>query len=170
AVSAVNADASATRTITDYNADGSVKDSSVTTTSADGRTVRTARDADGDGTIDQIQTNVTGIDGSEVETIVDYKAPGVVADKATVTISADRLTTTTQWDFDGNGTIDRTRTDVSVRNIDGSTTETIIDLNSDGTLHQKSVLTVSADGLSKMLNEQGKGYFNVTEVATIGVD
>ena len=75
------------------------------TTSADGRTVTSMRDADGNGTIDQTQTNVTAIDGSQAETITDLGRDGVVIDKATVTISADGLTRTTQWDFDGNGTI-----------------------------------------------------------------
>ncbi len=36
-----------------------------------------------------------------------------------MTTSFDGLTITTQWDLDGNGTIDRTRSDVTVVNADG---------------------------------------------------
>jgi hypothetical protein len=119
--------------------------------------VSIARDADGNGTVDQTQTIVTAIDGSQVDTITDLGLLGIVEDQTITTTSADGLTKTTQWDFDGSGTTQRTRTDVVVKNVDGSTTETVTDMDSDGLLHQKSIQTTSADGRTKTLQEQTPG-------------
>jgi uncharacterized repeat protein (TIGR03803 family) len=167
-----NADGSQTQTVTDYNADGSLKDSVVVTTSADGRTVNIARDADGSGTIDQTQTDVTAIDGNQIETITDLGLLGAVEDQTVVATSADGLSKTTQWYFDGTGTVSRTEIDVTVRNADGGTTETVTDTNSAGSLYQEGILTTSADGLTKtlLLDTPGQEYFDYTEVTTINAD
>ena len=50
---------------------------------------------------------------------------GSVEDRKVVTTSADGLSTTTQWDHTGSGTFDRTQTDTTVLNANGSETETI---------------------------------------------
>jgi len=135
------------------------KDSIVTTSSADGRTVGIARDADGNGTVDQTETDVTAIDSSEVKTITDLGPSGHVLDTPS--------SPPARWpghhdavDLDGNGTIDRTRADVTVSNLDGSSTETMTDRNSDGTLHERQVRTTSGDGLTVTLQRDtlGAGY------------
>ena len=63
-----------------------------------------------------------------------------------MTTSANGLSKTTQWEFDGSGTVSRTQTDVTVKRIDGGMTETITARNSDGSLYQEAILTTSADG------------------------
>src|SRR5262249_33426765 len=59
-----NADGSQVETVTDLNANGSLRDSTVTTTSANRLTVSRQVDANGDGKTDQTQTAVTNADGS----------------------------------------------------------------------------------------------------------
>ena len=167
-----NANGSSVETVTDFNVNGTVKDKAVTTTSADGLTVRVTRDINGDGVVDQTVTTVMGIDGSSVSTTTDFDVKGVVLDRTIVSTDPNGLSSTTQWDHTGTGKIDRTRTDVIVINLDGSRTETITDLNADGTLHQKGVLTTSADGRTKTLQKDttGSGKFDHTETTTIAAD
>src|SRR5260370_20505946 len=61
--------------------------------------------------------------------------------------------------------MDDTRIDVTVLNTDGSRTETITDTSANGTLLDKSVITTSANGLSKTTQDDaaGAGVFNLTE-------
>ncbi len=158
--------------MTDFDALGAEIDQAVTTTSADGLTVLISRDADGDGVVGQTDTTVFSTDGSNVETITDFDANGVETDQTTITASADGLRKTTQWDYQGDGTIDRTRSDVIAVNADGSRTETLTDVNSDGTPHSLSVQTTSADGRTRILqtDSDGSGTFDHTEVTTVNID
>src|SRR5262249_44400076 len=107
-----------------------------------------------------------------VSTITDYGPSGAEIDQTVVSRSADGFTTTKQWDFTGTGHIDRTESDVTVINLDGSKTETIVETNFDGTLHQKAVVTTSADERTITLQEDttGAGFYNRTETTTVNVD
>ncbi|MCK1494931.1 hypothetical protein IVB14_32120 [Bradyrhizobium sp. 180] len=167
-----NADGSSVETVSDVDANGVLMDRSVTTISADGRTATATRDADGDGSTDQVQTTVTAIDGSQVDTITDLGRLGAVEDQSITTTSADGLTRTTQWDFIGSGKVDRSRTDIIVKNLDGSITETVTDLDSSGNPYQKAILTTSADGRTKTVNKQtpGQSYLDYNEVTMIALD
>ena len=171
-VAATNADGSGAETLTVLAADGSVKSRMITTTSADGRTVTMARDANGDGRVDQSESTVSAVDGSRVSTVSNFGVNGILKDRATITTSTDGLTTTTHWDLDGNGSIDRTRSDVTVANLDGSRVQTLTDTNSNGALHQRGILTTSADGRSKTLQKDttGAGYFDHIETTTVSAD
>jgi hypothetical protein len=166
-----NADGSTTETLTDFNANGTIKDRAVTVTSADGMTVTTARDNNGDGVTDQTDVIQRRVDGSRVETVTNFVS-GIVSGRTILTTSADGLTRTTQQDLTGDGPIDRTRSDVTLVNLDGSRTETIIDTNSNGTLHQKGILTTSADGRTRTLKKDttGAGFFDLTELTTFAAD
>ncbi|WP_296583402.1 calcium-binding protein [Xanthobacter sp.] len=167
-----NADGSTQETTTDTTAAGGLIDRQVAAISADGRTQTISRDADGDGQIDQTVVNVKGIDGSSVSTTSDYSRSGVLLDRATRIVSVDGLTTTVAWDLDGDGTTDRTRSDVTVENIDGSRTETIIDTNSDGSIHQQGIMTVSADGRTSALQKDtdGDNYYDHVETTTVSIN
>lgn len=166
-----NADGSTTETLTDFNTNGSIKDRAVTITSGDGMTVTTTRDNNGDGVNDQTDVIQRHVDGSSVETVTNF-ASGVVSGRTILTTSVDGLTRTTQQDLNGDGTIDRTRSDVTVVNFDGSRSETITDTNSNGTLHQKGVLTTSADGRTRTLKKDttGAGFFDLTELTNFAAD
>jgi Ca2+-binding RTX toxin-like protein len=166
-----NADGSTTETLTDLNPNGTVKDRAVTVTSGDGRTVTTSRDNNGDGVTDQVDVIQRNVDGSSVETVTNFVS-GLVSGRTILTTSVDGLTRTTQQDLNGDGTIDRTRSDVTVANLDGSRTETIVDTNSNGSLHQKGILTTSADGRTRTLQKDttGAGFFDLTELTTFAAD
>ncbi|MEY9427047.1 hypothetical protein ABH975_002362 [Bradyrhizobium ottawaense] len=167
-----NADGSHLDITADYDGNGSLSGRSVKTTSADGRVVSIARDVNGDSVTDQAEIDITAIDGSKTSIITDLSPAGAVLGKTIVSTSADELTTTTQWQFNGTGMVNRTRTDAITKNADGSTSESVIDRNSDGTLYQQGVTTTSADGRLKTLQQQtaGKSYFDHTEVTTVNVD
>lgn len=167
-----NADGSLLETVTDYDGNGSLSDRSVRTTSADGRTVTIVRDVDGDGVTDQTEVDVTAIDGSKISTLTDLGPAAAVLGKTIVSTSADGLTTTTQWQFNGGGVVNRTRTDTITKNADGSTSETVVDRNSDGTVYQQGITTTSADDRTKTLQQQapGKTYFNHIETTVINAD
>ena len=104
----------------------------------------------------------------------DSQRDGTLRDKLVVTTSASGLSTTIQQDTTGAGTFDQTRTDVTVPNADGSRTETASDLNADSSLRDKTVVTTSANGLSKttQIDTTGDGSFDltVTDVAVLGSD
>ena len=117
-------------------------------TSASGLSKTTTTDLDGNGTTDLSQTDVMVLnaDGSTTETLSDFKSGGTVKDRIITTMSADGLSITTQYDDDGSGSpYDRTTTDVTTHNADGSTTEVISNLNLDGSLHNKTTIVTTAD-------------------------
>ena len=132
--------------VSDINADGSLKDQVVTTTSANGLLTSVQRNAAGSG-ITQTDTTVTILnpDGSRTETVICQNADGSLRYRIVTATSADGLSKTVQWDDTGSGTFNRTETDVNVLNADGGKTETITDLNPDGSIHDQTVTITSAD-------------------------
>lgn len=103
------ADGAKRETVTTTDAAGKLIDKTTTLTSADKRTVTIDRDNNGNGVVDQHQQTVTADSGVTVQSVVDYKSAGVKADGSTTTTTANGLQSTTDWDLDGNGTVDRRR-------------------------------------------------------------
>src|SRR5262249_40489484 len=158
-VTVVNADGSRTQTISDLNSNGSVRDREVTTISADGRTKTTTTDFNGDGVIDltQVSSMVTNLDGSVTTTQKDTSNNNLLRDETVTTLSADGLSKTTQIDHAGSGTFDVTQTDVTVKNADGSKTQTITDKNNNGSLRDQTVIVRGADGRSRTIQPDAVG-------------
>ncbi len=173
-VTALNPDGSRTVTSRITSQNGTLQAQTVTTTSADHNTVTVNRDLNGDGHVDQTQISVINADGSTVATTTDLNADGSRRDQSVVRTSGDGLSTTTQTDSTGSGTFDQTKTDVTVFNPDGSRTETVSEFNTNGTLHDRAVTTVSADGLTRttQIDNTGSGIFDrsQTEVTTLNLD
>src|SRR5262249_30618736 len=144
-------------------ADGSTRDRTVTTTSANGLSIATQTDSTGRGVFDQIRTDVTvlNIDGSRTETVTDLHADGTVKGRTIMTTTRNGLSVTTQADSTGHG-IDRTRTDVTVLNADGSKTETVTDLAGNGAIVDRTMRTTSASGLSVTTEADPAGNGNTT--------
>ncbi|MFT4129087.1 hypothetical protein [Labrys sp. (in: a-proteobacteria)] len=167
-----NGDGSSTETISDFNADGSLKDRTATTTSADTKTVTTQVDQSGDGIWDQSQIFVTNADHSTSTTTKNLAANGSVINQTQVTTSADGLTKTTKSDHSGLGTFDQIKTDVTVINADGSRVETVSMTGANATLLSKSVTTTSADGRTKtvQVDNSGSGTFDLVTASTITVN
>src|SRR5262249_38806602 len=163
-VTVINADGSRTETVTDRNGDGSLLDQSTTIYGADGRSRTVPADSNGDGVIDHLETIVVAADDSSVDTVTDTNANGSLRDKTVTTASADGLSRTIQQDSTGDGAFDLTRSDVTVFNADGSHTETITDRNANGSLRDRTIATVSADGLSRTTQSDifGHGAFDDT--------
>lgn len=129
-------------------------DRTVTTTSstAGGKTVSIDRDTDGDGAFDEIETQVTNASGALTVTIIEYNPNGSVVGQVTKTLTNNGLSRTDTADLDGNGTIDLVKTDVTVvSSADQSRTETVSELNANGTLRDRTVTVTSATGASKTI-------------------
>ncbi|MDU6669636.1 MAG: hypothetical protein E6501_13625, partial [Bradyrhizobium sp.] len=170
-VTVLNAGGSRTETVTELNADGSRRDQTVTVYGADGRSRTVSADRNGDGIVDHIETIVIAADGSSIDTIDDVTANGTLRSRTIVSTSADGLSKTTQIDaagaVDANGHAvdDLVRSDITVANADGSRTETVTETHADSSLKDRTVTTVSADGLSRTTRQDsfGVGIFNFRE-------
>lgn len=171
-VTAANADGSLTRTTSDFNADGSLKDRTATTTSADTKTVTTLVDQNGDGVWDQSQTFVSNADGSTSTTTKNLAANGAIINQTQVTTSTDGLTKTTKVDNTGSGSFDQIKIDATVINADGSRVETVTDTSSNGTLLDRTVTNTSADARSKTVSvdHTGSGNFDLVTTSSISVN
>ncbi|WP_442967600.1 beta strand repeat-containing protein [Rhizobium sp. BR 362] len=162
-VTTLNADGSTTEVVTNT---GLVANKTTTTTSADGKTVTVNYDIDGNGVVDQKSVTTKNADGSIMQTLFDLTSAGATAHTKTITTSADGLTQTVSYDTDGNGVADKSVTDVTTLNTNGSksTTEKTYAVNSSGTLALSAVTQTdtSADGLTvnTKWDQTGSGTFS----------
>ena len=150
-VTVINADGSKTETVTDRNADGSLRDQRHQHAARRRRPVarNMQADTDGDSVVDRLETITVAADGSSVDTVTVKNADGSVRGGTVSSVSADGLSTTTRQDLTGSGTFDRVHSDSIEVNADGSRTETVIDTSANGTVLGQTVTTTSADGLSR---------------------
>ncbi|MFT4080223.1 DUF4214 domain-containing protein [Rhodomicrobium sp.] len=169
----VNGDGSLTETISNTNANGSLRDKTVVTKGTDGVTRTTQIDANGDGVWDKVETVAVSGTGT-TDTLSLYNPDGSLKAKSTTTTSANGLTVTTQSDLNGDAVVDRTQTTSTVKNTDGSSTFTATDTSSNGTLLDKTIVTTSANGLSvttqKDVNGDGVVDRTFTDVTVINSD
>lgn len=138
---------------------------SIVTTTADGRKIKTSRDIDGNGTIDQIEDKELLTGGGSRTTIRSFGFGNVLEGSTTILVSADGLTTVTEWDNTSNGSVDRKRTAVTATRADGQQTTTITDVDSSGVLQSKSTTIISADGRTQTVSRDldGDGSIDRTE-------
>src|SRR5262249_19113374 len=92
--------------------------------------------------------------------------------KAIIVTSADGRTITTASDIDGNGTVDQSKSDVTVVNDDGRTVETLTTRNGNGSLRDNTVTTTSADQrvVTVTTDLDGDGRIDRQETITIQQD
>lgn len=159
-----NGDGSSTVT-EDYRSGNSTLLSQVeTTTSADGLSITVESDTNGDGTFETTLTDVTVVngDGSRVETATLEATSGALLSETVTTISADRKTTTSTADNNGDGHTDRQQTIVEQTN--GTMVNTVSSFNPNGSLVEKMVTTTSDDGLVKttQYDEDGDTTYDLT--------
>ncbi|MER9020438.1 calcium-binding protein [Mesorhizobium sp. M0898] len=166
-VTTTDASSNRTRTVTTTSASGALIGSSAITTSADSLTQTVKDDVNADGTVDRttVQATVLGSDGSRTVTTTTTSTSGAMLAKTEARTSADRKTTTTTIDANGDTKIDRTQ--VAVVNADGSQVVTVSDTDINGTLHAKSETTLSANGLTRTNKQDvnGDGIYDVTTQA-----
>nr|WP_312884078.1 hypothetical protein [Rhizobium laguerreae] len=171
-VTAKQTNGSIIQTLSDLGANGALKDTKTITTSADGLTQTIAYDSDGDGSGDATtierkttRTTVLKANGSTTTTTKDIVS-GVTKSITLTEVSADGLTVTTKWDTAGTGggtTFDKSRTDVTVLNANGSKTQTISNFTGT-TLTSRTLVTTSANGLSitTQIDPAGTGTYSQT--------
>ncbi|PQZ61796.1 hypothetical protein CQ057_22730 [Ochrobactrum sp. MYb49] len=142
----LNADGSRTRTVTTTSANGTLLAKSTTTQSGDRKSSTVVIDDNGDGHNDLTIAETENADGSvrTVETVTNID--GSVRSRMTTEISADRLTSITEKDIDGDGTADFRFVDATTLSADGSRTTIESDYAGTSLVSQKTT-AVSANGL-----------------------
>jgi trimeric autotransporter adhesin len=138
-------------TNTGANADGSVAFMDVQTTVVNGSSVTrtTTYDDNGDGVIDRKQVIATTVDGSgnTTELWTNYSGGGTKLSAVQTVTSADGKTITISRDTTGGSWF--AQVEVQATAGDGSRTDTITNLNADGSEINKSTTSYSANGLTK---------------------
>ncbi|UXN76071.1 hypothetical protein N8D56_25530 (plasmid) [Devosia sp. A8/3-2] len=131
------------------NADNGLISRSVVTRSGDGLSAAKAVDLDGDADVDVSANTVTLANGSVQTTTSTYvAATGTLQSTSTAVVSGNGLSTTIDSDLNGDGTIDRRSTDVTILNADGSGTRTVTTYKGPSTVEGKTTTTTSGDGLT----------------------
>ncbi|MER9494157.1 hypothetical protein NKI86_20270 [Mesorhizobium sp. M0320] len=110
-------------------------------------------------------TAVTNGDGSKTTTLGGYDKDGTLAFQNRITVSANGLSTTTQFDDDGNGTYERSQTDVTTITA-GVRQRVVSDYNTDGSLARRITTTTSADKttVTTALDQDGDGVNDQSQV------
>jgi hypothetical protein len=170
------ADGSTTITVSDLNPDGSLKSKTTSTTSANGLTRAVQVDLDGNATNDVTETDATVVngDGSRTQTVSKTNKDGSLRDKSVTETSADGRSKTTRTDLNGDGVNDLLYACAIALLADGTSVSTETTTGNDGTLRDKTVTTLSADGLSRTVESDitGDGLFDttMTDVTVVGGD
>ncbi|MAM09614.1 MAG: hypothetical protein CML23_03960 [Rhizobiaceae bacterium] len=144
------ADGDVVRVLSDY-ADGRLVYRETRTVGQNGLTSETEVDADGDGVTDAVKQNTTTYhaDGRIVSLSETHYADGGLKTSYQKTVSADGLTETETFDYDGDGTKDKER--VIVTRADGQRIVTEKAFDDTGAVTETFVTTVSADGLDQTI-------------------
>ena len=147
----VNGDGSRTETISTINADQTQITGTVIVTSADSLTRTSSIDLNGDLTTDLTRVSQTtdNADGSVTTTTTELNGDTSVRDVTATTLSAVGLSKTNQVDLNGDGTFDRTATDITATNPRGGQTEDVTTTSADGTLLSEVLTARSTDGVSR---------------------
>ncbi len=148
----INADGSRETETTQTNTDGSVRSKTKVTLGSDQVSSETWIDHNQDGTYQATDLSrsitVDGTTGDRTTTSWTRNADGSFSAQSVSISSEDGLIVTTDIDADGDGDTDRSVSDVTVENADGSSTRTVTETAQDGSLISGQVVTTSADGLT----------------------
>ena len=156
----VNADLSRTEVVSVTNQNGSLRSQETTVVSADGKSKTISSDLDGDGLVDGTEANLIAVtSGATSSTITVRNRDLSLRSNEVHSQSADALTKTIQRDVDGDGDNDTTTVDQTVISADGSRVNTITLTNVDGSVRDKTKVTLGADKVTSEtwvdLNEDG---------------
>ncbi|MGR9181457.1 hypothetical protein ACU8L2_01180 [Rhizobium leguminosarum] len=154
--------------------DGSAITGTTTFTRADGTTgtVGDAKLANDDAAYIVKTTSVTKADSSVEKTILAYNKDGSLAFRNVVTTSVDGKSVQTQFDDDGNGTFDRSQTNVLTVDASGVQTKTVSNFNADGSLSDRITTVTSADHLTvtTTLDQDGDGIADQQQIFVKNAD
>lgn len=145
-VTTVGGDDSHVRTVTQKSGNGAVLARQVTTTDATRDNVSIVSDTDGDGVTDRTETILRESDGDIVDTVNTFNDNGGLIGRNVTTTSSNGLSTVTQVDQNGDGSVDQLASTVTTLNANGSRT-TVTDAKAgNGTLLNRTTTIVSDDG------------------------
>ncbi|UFW82468.1 beta strand repeat-containing protein [Rhizobium sp. SU303] len=154
--------------------DGSAITGTTTFTRTDGTTgtVGDAVLANDDSAYIVKTTSVTKADSSIEKTILAYNKDGSLAFRNVVTTSVDGKSVQTQFDDDGNGTFDRSQTNVLAIDAAGIQTKTVSNFNADGSLSDRTTTVTSADHLTvtTTLDQGGDGIADQQQIFVKNAD
>ncbi|WP_162236029.1 hypothetical protein [Devosia sp. Leaf64] len=156
-ITVLNADGSRATTTTSTAGNGAVVGKVVVTTTGNGLTQTTAADLDGNGINDSVTTSTVAAAGGKTISTNTYGLAGALKSSSTSVTSANGLSTTVSTDLDGNGTVDRSSSDVTTLHSDGSRTKLQTTYKAAGAIEGKVTLVTSADGLSKTATWEATG-------------
>lgn len=163
------ADGATVETVKRSTSGGVLLDSATVTTSGDRRTISITRDADGDGTVDQTEVTTKAVDGSVKTVITDFSAANHTSAQVAITTSADGLSTISEWDFDGNGTVDQRRTATKTYLGDGSietkARDKYVAVNQFGSPSESF-----AGAWNTVTSDDGRSIYTGTDIDNGGVD
>lgn len=175
ATTVINADGSRTETTNVTSQNGTLLSTISQLTSANSLSVTITSDPYATTNFyatDTSDVTVYNSDGSQTETITDDSYNGTLIDQITTTTSADGLAKTTLYDF-GGGATDRSTTDDTTINPDGSLTETITNYTggTNGTVQNVTVthsgIIVTGAGLETITTQESFGSVPTYSVETI---
>ncbi|WP_208352882.1 calcium-binding protein [Pseudaestuariivita rosea] len=173
-VTVTTTDGSASRTVTTYNQDGSLREERIETRSADGLTTTVIADADGDGDIDTrtVDTLVRNPDGSTIKTVSSYSGDDTLLSEQVTTESEDRRTRETSVDRNGDGAVDAITRRVEA--ADGAVNAVVTGFHADGSIASVEGTDTSANGLSRVNRSDldGNGIFETetSQTTTLNSD
>jgi len=158
------------RSVTDSvtSSNGTLRSTSTTQYGADGVSKTVVTDNTGDGSNDHTET-VSLASGVTTDTVKNLSGNGTLVNETVTSTAAGGLSTTTSVDSTGaTGTggapiFDHVTNDVTVKNSDGSSTETITETGTAGALIAKSQILISANGLTKTTYEDFTGPIGVAD-------
>jgi Ca2+-binding RTX toxin-like protein len=165
----------------DYRANGVVAERIVEMTSANGMATALGYDFDGNGRQDLVRETITsfGTNGKTISTYTERLSPfdaefgiGRLIYSERTVAAANGLSTLTEHDVNGDGSIDATTLSTTAIVTDGSRIESSRTTYADGTLRASDLRTISADGRSvtDTADYDGNGIADMVYQSTILAD
>ncbi len=174
----IDASGNRTHTVTQTNTDGSIYGMTKETLGADKVSAEIWIDQNQNGVFDATDLTMSVVVNAttHLRTTVSYdrNGDGSFSAKQTDTASEDGLTRSRVIDADGDGDTDVSVSDVTVKNADLTSTETVTTNNQNASLNHKELITTSADGLTvttwRDIDGNGTWDGKTVEVQVRGVD
>ncbi|MBZ7927765.1 hypothetical protein LAC81_25770 [Ensifer adhaerens] len=118
------------------------------------------------------RNSVANADGSTTSEVSGFDKAGVLAFRELITVSADRATTITKFDDDGNGTYDRQQSVALTVAADNSRTTVVSNFAADGSLTDRTTTTTRADKrlVTTLLDLDGDGVTDKRQIFKSNAD
>lgn len=175
ATTTINSDGSRSTTSNTTSQNGTLLSTSTTSATANGLTITTTLNpyATAHYATKMTETTTLNADGSTTQNVGDYSYNQTQIDTTQTVTSAGGLGATVSYDLNGDGVIDRSTTDMTTINADGSRTEVVTDYTGTtaGTVRDvttvHSGIIVTSAGLETTITRQSNGSVPTYQSETI---